>query len=132
MTREQIYGVLLHLYPRRFRREFGNELRQTFAQVSAAHRGSALGFWLSIVLDLLRSSAREHFDVWTNGQGRLGLRWLVACLVGTTTSGVVIINFMIAVEFLFPTTFGPDHVAHNISRNLPIGVYGTIIAAVIG
>jgi len=52
--------------------------------------------------------------------------------VGTAASGAVILSFMIVVELLFPTTIDARHVAHNVSRNLPTGVYGAIIAAVIG
>ena len=132
MTREQVYGVLLRLYPKAFHREYEEQLRQAFVQVSRAHQGSAAGFWMRIGSDLLRSALCEHLDAWTHGEGRLALRWLAACAVGTAASGVVILSFMIVVEFLFPTTIDARHVAHSASRNLPTGVYGAIIAAVIG
>jgi len=132
MTRHRIYEVLLRLYPRDFRREYEGELRTTFSQLCESYRGGSGRFWWRILSDVVRSSSREHLDRWTSGQPELGIRWFIACAGGTAASGLVIWLFMLAVEFFFPTRFDADHVARNVSRNLPTGVYGTIIAAVIG
>jgi hypothetical protein len=132
MTDEQLYAVLMRLYPTPFRREYEAEMRETFAALCSEHRGARTRLWLRIVRDLFRSAARERFESWTNGEGRVAVRWMVACASGAAASGVVILLFMIIVEYLFPTRADAYGVFHSVSRSLPTGVYGAIIATVIG
>src|SRR5205823_6344764 len=127
MTREGIYGWLLHLYPAAFRREYGNEMRQTFAALAADDGRSPLRFWLSILLDVLRSVVREHLDVATGGERRLALRWMSACVLGTLASGATILTFIVIVNVLVPPHVDSQGVFQNTARNLPIGIYGALI-----
>jgi hypothetical protein len=53
---ERIYGALLWLLPGPFRREYGEAMRQTFADLRAA-RGPAV--WVRAVPDLVCGAARE-------------------------------------------------------------------------
>lgn len=56
-----LYEVLLRLYPARFRAEFGDEMRATFAQVIQEQTGSSRVFHILIELrDFPISVLREH------------------------------------------------------------------------
>lgn len=60
---ERLYRALLHLYPARFRRAFGQDLVETFRDQRrhAAREGApATGFWLAILRDLAVQSAAER------------------------------------------------------------------------
>ena len=61
---EKVYGWLLRLYPRRFRREYGDAMCQLFRdRVNAEH--STFGMvrlWFEIVRDLVVSVPRQHLE----------------------------------------------------------------------
>lgn len=132
MTREQIYASLMRLYPKSFRREYEEQMLTTFREFSRDSVHSPARFWGFLFRDTARSVAREHTDAWTHGMRRLGLGWIAACSFGTLASGAAIALFLFAVERLFPTYRDATGIAHNVSRNLPPGVYGALIGLVIG
>jgi hypothetical protein len=55
-----IYAALLWLYPPRFRREFGTQMRQDFALVYQAERRGRFAFWAMIGKDIIGSLWREY------------------------------------------------------------------------
>ncbi|MEM1177288.1 MAG: ABC transporter permease [Acidobacteriota bacterium] len=67
-----LFRFLLLLYPRRFRREHGVEMRRFFAEALGIERQAGprarARFWLHILLDFARSAPREHLD-------SIGLPW---------------------------------------------------------
>lgn len=130
MNRETVYRWLLRLYPSAFRREYEEQMLQTFRELSG-DRPRGLLFWRIIMPDLLRSAAREHLDVWTCGNRRLALNWVVSCALGTMASGLAIWAFLIVVNALFPPVVD-GRVVSVIATNLPTGVYGCLIGLVIG
>jgi len=132
MTREKIYASLIRLYPRPFRREYGEQMLDTFRELSVDMRRSPLRFWSLVFRDTARSVARERADAWTHEMRRLGMNWILACSLGTLASGIAIALFVFAVERVFPTYRDATGLGHNVSRNLPPGVYGAVIGLVIG
>ncbi len=56
---EKIYRLLLHLYPHRFRSEYGAEMLQLFRDRLATET-SHLRLWLDVLADLAISVPREH------------------------------------------------------------------------
>jgi hypothetical protein len=56
----RIYQVLLKLYPREFRQEYGQEMTRVF-QESLEQEGSSFGFWARTFWDAFSSASREHF-----------------------------------------------------------------------
>jgi predicted permease len=61
---DQIYRVLLHLYPLSFRQRFGDEMSDLFHERRRAAQargvGATMRFWLSTVFDVASSLWREH------------------------------------------------------------------------
>ncbi len=81
MTAERVYAVLLRLYPRRFRLEYGDEMLDAFAAMARASTRGGVAFWAFVIADTVRSSARERLD---------GMRWLATAASGlliTTVAG---------------------------------------------
>lgn len=66
---ERVYRVLLTLYPRDFRREYGWQMLQVFRDVcrDAVRQGGALAlilWWGTALFDLLQTVVAEHRKVW--------------------------------------------------------------------
>jgi hypothetical protein len=59
MTPERIYKILLNLYPREFREQYGEEMTRVF-QESLASEGSSFGFWIRAFWDVISSALREN------------------------------------------------------------------------
>jgi hypothetical protein len=89
MMVERVYRGFLALYPKAFRREYGEAMIDTFRDLYQDRRArrfgrrSPLGFWLFLVADLSRSLVREQIAACRSG-GRLeALRWLGVCAAGS-------------------------------------------------
>lgn len=104
----------------------------TFQELARDHRGTALNLWSVVIRDLCRSLACEHLDAWTNGMRRPALKWMLACLVGASASGVLIFVFMQGVNWIVPPQMRENGSFFVLARNLPRGVYGAIIGAIVG
>ena len=61
----KLYDVLLHLYPKSFRQEYGDEMRRMFrSRVEAATTaGSFVAVWLSALRDILPNAFITHLDI---------------------------------------------------------------------
>jgi hypothetical protein len=70
MTPERIYKILLNLYPKDFRREYGEEMTQIF-QESLRNEGSSFGFWARTFWDVISSASRERISGGWNMQNNL-------------------------------------------------------------
>src|SRR5262245_4399315 len=65
MRAEEVYAVLLHLYPTAFREEYGREMRLAFRRRHRERTGR-IGktlLWFSIFADTFTTATREHFDM---------------------------------------------------------------------
>jgi putative ABC transport system permease protein len=59
-----IYGLLLHLYPRSFRLEYGEEMRSIFRTRRAHARGIDIPLlWMESLVDILVNAFRIHLDI---------------------------------------------------------------------
>src|SRR5579864_7270885 len=80
---ETIFRLLLHLYPTRFRREYGNEALQLFRDRAREETGvwASIRLWFDLLTDLVISIPREY------GHTRLEVATATAkaCLDGTPT-----------------------------------------------
>jgi hypothetical protein len=94
MTR--LYRLLLRLYPREIRDEFGDEMTAVFSAV--AHDGGGLWFLLRECSGLVHGAARERpvSPVWLSAMGGIVIalvtHWLLYSLFGGLLSGVGINN----------------------------------------
>jgi hypothetical protein len=59
MTPARIYKILLNLYPRAFRDQYGEEMTRVF-QENLASEGSSFKLWIQAFVDVLSSASREH------------------------------------------------------------------------
>jgi hypothetical protein len=82
MTPDAVYRTLLRLYPRAFRREFGDAMVEAFGDMRAARRRSFFGFWSFVIRDLCRSAARQRIDATP-----FAARWMAACGLGAVVVG---------------------------------------------
>jgi putative ABC transport system permease protein len=65
MRAEEVYAVLLHLYPAAFREEYEREMRLAFRRrhrEKAGPVGRTL-LWISILADTFTTATQEHFDM---------------------------------------------------------------------
>jgi MFS family permease len=125
MTRERVYACLLRRYPRAFRRQYGDEMLQTFRALSQDDNRSPFRFASFMLYDVCRSLVREHLDAWASGMRDLAFHWILACSLGALASGAAVWSFLLAVNALLPPHY-------FVARDLPTGVYGTLIGLVIG
>jgi len=58
---ERIYGLLVGLYPKRFRDQFGWSMKQTFRDLLDDPEMPTSRIWLSVLRDLSSSFFHEHF-----------------------------------------------------------------------
>lgn len=115
MTAERCYQLLLWLYPRRFRTEYGEEMLAAFSVLRRGRSGSRTAFWMFVLIDTICAAGRERLD---------GLRWLATAACG-----------------LLVTTMAGDLIAwayryfyHPYFEGVALGVlpYGTALGLVLG
>lgn len=107
---EWLYAVLLHLYPKKFRTVYAQQMRLTFRSAcQAAYRrngiGGLLGFWLPTLFDLLKSALEEQ-----TRQGEiLMLKERLVMLAGPLTIVVGVLWLMASIgDFAFQTGLVTD------------------------
>jgi hypothetical protein len=126
MTPERAYRLVLHLYPRRFRREYGERMVDDFRELRADMRDRPVVLWARLLVDACRSAVVEHVDQWTCGAPGRAARWVAACVMGTILAGMAIGAIVTTLgSVLFPGDPG-------LIRNLPFGNYGLVIGLIVG
>jgi len=126
MTPERVYRLRLHLYPRRFRREYGERMVEDFRELHSEMRNRPVALWARLLVDACRSVAREHVDEWTCGAPGQAAQWVAACVAGTVLAGMAIGGIVMTLgSVLFPGDPG-------LIRNLPSGNYGLVIGLFVG
>lgn len=81
MTAERVYRLLLHVYPRCFREEYGEEMVVAFSEMRRRRNNGATAFWTLVVTDTVSAAGRERLDA---------IRWLATAACGllvTTITG---------------------------------------------
>jgi len=128
-TSDQIYRLILNVYPKPFRDEYGEEMAQTMRdQVHEAwtqHGAVGLsGLWLRVLLDSARSAFAEHLKQgWSLNLSWLGLGYGFATAIGYSLAFVSFIawsgelvgfetaeNWLRHRRYLYPTFAGPGFV----------------------
>lgn len=112
----RLYGLLLRLYPRAFRHEYGAEMRAVAARRrrDAQGPGAAAGFWLATLADTVVEAAGVHADLLRQDL-RLAARSLVrargfaatailvtALGIGATTAAVSVADHVLLRPLPFP------------------------------
>src|SRR5690242_2283010 len=98
---DRFYSALLRLLPFDFRRDFGDDMEETFREQreATAQRGGARGLmrmWWIAILDIFRMAPREHVSVLAQ-DARYALR-MMARNPGFTASAVAILGLGIGVN----------------------------------
>jgi hypothetical protein len=81
ITAEGVYAALLHLYPRQFRQDYGDDMLAAFSDMRTRWRGRPIAFWTFVLRDSLSAAGRERLDA---------MRWLATAACGllvTTLTG---------------------------------------------
>lgn len=124
----RLYGWLLFAYPPHFRREFGDQMRQTFRDCSyfEANRGTLIAFWLSTLVDLLVTAVRERTDnsqkqgVFMNNTRRDAMALLA--VVGIIVIALMLHRYAIRNQVPFILAFG-----YALDAFIVSGVIGNLI-----
>jgi len=109
------YDLLLHLYPRSFRDEYGDEMRAVFTR-SLREAGAAgrAALWLSTIVDVIGNAALVHLDILRQDLAytRRSLRrtpgfaltavLIVALGIGATTAAFSVTDFVLIRPLPFP------------------------------
>src|SRR4051812_39657325 len=91
MTSERLYSALLHLYPTRFRMDYGDAMLDAFR---AARRDTPLiPFWFLMASDLCRSVCQEHVREASPGLIHVARCTLAAVLAMTSLVGGGAVGF---------------------------------------
>jgi hypothetical protein len=104
---ERAYALLLRLYPRGHRRDYGPLMLQTFrdqVRDALASSGSlGIGFWLAVLADVVRSVWRERRST---VEGRLRMNWIgqhFGIFAGLLLGGLAIVVIVFS-NVVFPST----------------------------
>jgi hypothetical protein len=90
MTSERFYKVLLNLYPRDFRDQYGEEMTRVF-QENLASEGSSFKLWIRTFADVFSSATREHVQ-----GGRMLQR--VAAISGVLMAAMTLIKLPMTLQ----------------------------------
>ena len=115
---DRIFRKLQHVYPREFREEYADEMIVTFEErardARARGRGTLIRFWVSVLMDVIATAAREHSDGWIQDINRAGRSLarnrsltIVATLslaigIGATTTVFSVIDSVLLRSLPFP------------------------------
>jgi hypothetical protein len=124
MKSERLYRALLMLYPKPFREEYGASMMEAFHELRASRRHSSLVFWRFVVVDLVRSAARQQLDVCRSGSRHFLLRWMATCALGL----VVTVLFANAVSWIVGYFYHP----YFEGLTIPPWGYGACLGLVLG
>jgi hypothetical protein len=69
----RVYALLLRLYPRKFRDEFGEEMKATFARLLEDEAATSRA-WRLVLAELVPTLAREHFQAMAETAPGISLR----------------------------------------------------------
>jgi hypothetical protein len=108
MLARWLYRVVLYLYPPKFRREFGTQMRQDFALVYRSYRQrprwhQRAAFWALIGKDILASLGREYRALLPSPRGWWWLR-----LVGLVAVGIGVFWSLTIIESVTDLWLLPD------------------------
>jgi hypothetical protein len=103
MTAERFYARLLRLYSPAFRREYGDEMIETFRDLYRDSAGNTARFWLFIVADVLRSAARQRLAALLSSTKRPEADWVIRC----AGSGIAIMITAHALSWSFGYLYHP-------------------------
>jgi len=87
---ERVYELVVALYPRRFRHEYGPSLRQVFRELALDRAVPAWRLWLTVLGDLPGSLLREHYENLRGGDMRHGA--LLGLAMGLIWTAVDMVN----------------------------------------
>ena len=73
MNADRFYAALLHLYPRSFREEYGQEMLAAFRELHRRRARTPVSFWMFVVGDTLRTAGAERLNT---------MRWLASAVFG--------------------------------------------------
>ena len=115
MSADRLYAALLHLYPKEFREEYGEEMLAAVHELRRAGRLTPVRFWLFIVGDTVTAVARERLE---------GARWLATAMFG----------LLATVAAAHAVTFTYRYFYHPYFEGLAIPVlpYGAALGLVLG
>ena len=124
MNAQRLYGLLLRLYPIRFRQQYGDAMTDAFVDLHRHAKSRGPSFWLFVASDTIRAAAVQHLDVWTSEDRRVSARWLLACTAGAVLCNLAGSAAMWAFGYLYHpylegTTFLPS-------------AYGALLGATLG
>jgi hypothetical protein len=147
---DRLYRLVLNVYPREFRDEYGEEMVQTMrAQVREAwtDRGAlgVTGLWLRVLLDSAHSALAEHLKQgWHVNLNRVGFGYGFATAIGYLLAFVSLLawngelvgfeaaeNWLLPRRYLYPVLTGPGFVLTGIGlrglyQRLQVSIPSTI------
>ena len=118
---ERLFGVLLWLYPKSFRQEYGDAMLATFRELRVAPGEHRRRSWRFIGLDTLRAATILW---WDECRRSFALRWLMTCAIGLLSTALVA-NLVACV---FSYLYHPYFEGFTISAS----TYGALLGLVLG
>jgi hypothetical protein len=118
---ERLFAVLLWLYPKSFRHEYGEPMLATFRELRAAPGEHRRGSWRFVVFDTVRAATLLW---WDECRRSFALRWLTTCALGLLSTALVA-NLIASV---FSYMYHPYFEGFTISAS----AYGALLGLVLG
>lgn len=109
-----LFNALLHLYPRSFRADYGDEMRAIFRtrRAAAAGAGARAALWAETIADVIGNAARVHADLL-----RQDIRYALRTL--SRAKGFAITAILVAAVGIGATTASFSVADHVLLRPLP-------------
>lgn len=121
----RIYGLLVRLYPRPFRQEFGEEMRAVFADAAADAAGRGIGALLALCLRELRDWPRAVLsEYWVRLK-----TWRRRAQLDQDTDGMILDRRLAMPESLERKRWSMEGPRHAVMAALPPLLFGVGVAA---
>jgi hypothetical protein len=118
------FRLLLRLYPRGFRREYGDQIVEAFREMRRAEGRTAIGFWRFVLADVCRSALRQQLEACRTGARRIVLEWIAACALGVLFTSLL----ANALAWSFSYLYHP----YLEGRSVPAWAYGALLGLGLG
>src|SRR5258706_4143903 len=127
MSAEDIYRLLLRVYPPDFRAEYEREMVLLFRDQCRESDAQTVGFWAAVIWDIARSAPALRAEAWRESTRTMEVTMKLAAMLTVSVGVLGILNAGVDGGAAFTGTIGGLH-----GLSLVLGVFASILLLVAG